>query len=246
MDVGALTWRNCWACGSHTHEQKDCWYTNVTCKKCGKRGRMTSVCWVNAGKAQKGKGKSESKGEKGDIQAVLLKWTRIEKLIQSELMNQHSKLTKLIQNEQLKPNSELITHGSMKQNWTDGTFPHSVTSIPTGQNSGMKCVATTWLSDTGADAQLMPQHVCSQLGEPELQEKTMMLRGANGQDLGTLGTLMVRSFLGLVNVQFSDCGCERRKTMSSEWNAAQIDGLRFLLQENGSYVIQQSSGVDVT
>ena len=123
MDVGALTWRNCWACGSHTHERKDCWYTNVTCKKCGKRGRMTSVCWVNAGKAQKGKGKSESKGEKGDIQAVLLKWTRIEKLIQSELMNQHSKLTKLIQNEQLKPNSELITHGSMKQNWTDGTFP---------------------------------------------------------------------------------------------------------------------------
>ena len=79
MDVGALTWRNCWACGSHTHERKDCWYTNVTCKKCGKRGRMTSVCWVKAGKAQKGKGKSESEGENGDIQAVLLKWTRIEK-----------------------------------------------------------------------------------------------------------------------------------------------------------------------
>ena len=134
----------------------------------------------------------------------------------------------------------------MKHNWTDGTFRNSVANIPTGQNSEMKCVATTWLFDTGADAQLMPQHVCSQQGEPKLQEKTMMLRGANGQDLGALGTLMVRSFLGLVNVQFSDCGCERRKTMSSKWNAAQIDGLRFLLQENGSYVIQQSSGVDVT
>ena len=52
-------------------------------------------------------------------------------------------------------------------------FPNSVTSIQTDRNYEMKCVEIMWLFDTRADAHVMPQHVWSQLGEPELEETTM-------------------------------------------------------------------------
>ena len=78
----------------------------------------------------------------------------------------------------------------------------------------------------GSDAHVMPPHVWTPLGEPQLQEAKMMLRGSTGQDLeplGTCGKKLSRFDQGSV----SRCGCERRKTIPSGCNAAQIDGLRF-------------------
>ena len=63
----------------------------------------------------------------------------------------------------------------------------------------------------GSDAHVMPPHVWTPLGEPQLQEAKMMLRGSNGQDLeplGTCGKKLSRFDQGPV----SRCGCERRKT----------------------------------
>ena len=57
-------------------------------------------------------------------------------------------------------------------------------------------VQTTWLSDTGADAHVMPKYVWEQLGEPTLQTTRVTLRGANGSDLGAIGEVLVRNFSG--------------------------------------------------
>ena len=92
----------------------------------------------------------------------------------------------------------------------------------------------------GSDAHVMPPHVWTPLGEPQLQEAKMMLRGSNGQDLeplGTCGKKLSRFDQGPVSRR----GCERRKTIPSGCNAAQIDGLRFFCgKKNGTYVLQQS------
>ena len=68
----------------------------------------------------------------------------------------------------------------------------------------------------------MPLHVWTPLGEPELQEISMMLRGATGRDNHS-GKRLSRLSQGSV----SCCSCARRETMPSEWHAAQINGLRF-------------------
>ena len=65
MNVGAVAWRMCPACGSQTHQRNDCCYKDETCKKCGKRGHMASVCSHDAGKVQKDKGYGEGNGKKG-------------------------------------------------------------------------------------------------------------------------------------------------------------------------------------
>ena len=63
-------------------------------------------------------------------------------------------------------------------------------------------VETTWLFGTGADAHVMPKHVWEQLGELTLQPTSVTLKGANGQDLGAIGEVLVRGFDGRVKVQF--------------------------------------------
>ena len=55
----------------------------------------------------------------------------------------------------------------------------------------MERVETTWLFDKGADAHMILRFVWTQLGELELQETWLMLRGANAQGLGALGTRVV-------------------------------------------------------
>ena len=87
----------------------------------------------------------------------------------------------------MNQHSELVHTAQTNQNRTDENFQSSVMRIPTDQNSEMKCVETAWLFDTESDAHLMPQRAWSQL---------------NGQDLGALGTLLVRSFLCSITVQF--------------------------------------------
>ena len=70
----------------------------------------------------------------------------------------------------------------------------------------------TWLFDTRADAHLMPQHVGTQLGEPESQ----------GTRLGSVGTPCGEKPSRFDQGSVSCGGRERRKTMSSERNAALV------------------------
>ena len=64
-------------------------------------------------------------------------------------------------------------------------------------------VETNWLFDTGADAHVMPKHVWEPLEEPSLQIPRVTLRGSNGQDLGALGEVQVRGFIGKIKVHFT-------------------------------------------
>ncbi|KAL3094697.1 hypothetical protein niasHT_029964 [Heterodera trifolii] len=34
----------CYSCGGKSHWQKDCWYKNSTCKKCGRNGHIAKAC----------------------------------------------------------------------------------------------------------------------------------------------------------------------------------------------------------
>ena len=34
----------CFRCGKTAHQPKDCWFRNVDCHQCGKRGHIESVC----------------------------------------------------------------------------------------------------------------------------------------------------------------------------------------------------------
>ena len=61
---------------------------------------------------------------------------------------------------------------------------------------GQKEHETIWLFDTRADAHVMPKHVWEQLGEPSLLTTGVTLRGANEQDLGAMGEVQVRGFIG--------------------------------------------------
>ena len=64
-------------------------------------------------------------------------------------------------------------------------------------------VETTCLFDRGADAHVMPNCVWEVLGEPVLQTTRVTLRGVNGQDLGAIGELHVRSFTEKTKVRFT-------------------------------------------
>ena len=61
-------------------------------------------------------------------------------------------------------------------------------------------VETTLLFNTGADAHVIPKW--EQLGEPTLQSTSVTLKGAKRQDLGAIGEVLVKGFIGKVNVQF--------------------------------------------
>ena len=73
-------------------------------------------------------------------------------------------------------------------------------------------VETIWLFDTGADAHVMPKNVW------ELQTTKILLRGASGQDLGAIGEVQVRGFIGKIKVQFTA--------------VVERDGRRCLLERN--------------
>ena len=64
-------------------------------------------------------------------------------------------------------------------------------------------VETIWLFDRGNDAHVMPKHVLGQLGEPSLQTTRVTLRGASGLDLGAMGVVQIRGFIGKIEVQFT-------------------------------------------
>ena len=71
-----------------------------------------------------------------------------------------------------------------------------------GQAIVQEKVLTTWLFDTAADTHVMPKCVWEQMGEPALQTTNITLRGANGQDLGVMGEVQVRGFIGKIKVHF--------------------------------------------
>ena len=85
---------------------------------------------------------------------------------------------------------------------TDGTTEHD-SEQDVHQVRIQEKVETIWLFDTGTDAHVMPKHVLGQLGEPSLQTTRVTLRGASGLDLGAMGVVQVRGFIGKIKVQFT-------------------------------------------
>ena len=77
----------------------------------------------------------------------------------------------------------------------------------------------------------------------------MMLRRASGQDLGASGTLVVRGFPSSVKVQFRVVAAPDARRCLLSGTQLRSMGYACALQEDGSYVMRQSSGtkgVDVT
>ena len=99
-------------------------------------------------------------------------------------------------------------------------------------------VQTTLLFDTRAHAQVMPQYVWKHLGELALQTIRVTLGGANGQDFGAMGELLVRGFLGKIKVQCAvhSGGCKRRRTMPSEWNATQNEWIHVHVESTREFL----------
>ena len=60
MDIGAVAWRRCQACGSHIKRNDG--YKDATCRKCGKRGHLAAACW-SEGQQTKNSGIEGQKGK---------------------------------------------------------------------------------------------------------------------------------------------------------------------------------------
>ena len=66
-----------------------------------------------------------------------------------------------------------------------------------------KKVVTIWLFDTGADAHVYAEVCVGTVGRICTANKNVTLRGANEQDLGAMGEVQVRGFIGKIRVQFT-------------------------------------------
>ena len=96
-------------------------------------------------------------------------------------------------------------------------------------------VQTTWLSDTGADAHVMPKYVWEQLGEPTLQTTRVTLRGANGSDLGAIGEVLVRNFQWTKKVQFTAVGARDARRCFLSGTQLRAKGHTFTLNQHESF-----------
>ena len=104
-----------------------------------------------------------------------------------------------------------MAHKSVKQSrTTDNDSERAAYQVKIQEN-----VETTWLFNTGADAHVMPKYVWEQFRAPALQTTRVTLRGANGQDLGAVGELHVRSFIGKIKVQFTVVARDARRYLLS-------------------------------
>ena len=100
-------------------------------------------------------------------------------------------------------------------------------------------VETTWLFDTGADAHVMPKW--EQLGEPTLQSTCVTLKGANGQDLGAIGEVLVNGFIGKVKVHFKAVVARDVRRCLLSGTQLRAKGSTFRLNEKGSFLAQPKS-----
>ena len=108
---------------------------------------------------------------------------------------------------------------------------------------------TIWSFDTGADAHVMPKHVWEQLREPSLQTTKVTLRGATGQDLGAMGEVQVKGFIGKTKGPVHISGCTRRETTLSEWNVPWNKGIHVHFESAREFshtTKPQRKGDDVT
>ena len=106
-------------------------------------------------------------------------------------------MTKLLMDRKLRRVDDVGVKSVNESGAAENCSEHDV-----GQVKIQERVMTTWLFDTGADTHVMPKSVWEQLGEPTLQTTNVTLRGANGQDLGAMGDVQVRGFIGKIKVQF--------------------------------------------
>ena len=97
-------------------------------------------------------------------------------------------------------------------------------------------VETIWLFDKGVDGHVMPKHVWEQLGEPLLQTTRVMLRGANGQDIGAM---QVRRFVGKTKVQFT-------AVVARDARRCLLSGTQLRTKEYTFTLNRQKKGDDVT
>ena len=99
-------------------------------------------------------------------------------------------------------------------------------------------VETIQLFDTRADADVMPKHVWEQLGEPTLQTTKVTLTEASGQDLGAMGEVQVRSFIGKIKVQFTAVVARDARPCLLSGTQLRTKGYTFKFNQHGSFRTQ--------
>ena len=92
----------------------------------------------------------------------------------------------------------------------------------------------------------MPKNVWEQFRAPTLQTTRVTLRGANGQDLGAVGGLYVRSFIGKIKVQFTALVARDARRGLLSGTQLRTKEYTFTLNQHESYLIQPTSGARVT
>ena len=99
-------------------------------------------------------------------------------------------------------------------------------------------VETTWWFDTGAHAHVMPKYV---------GERTYLtLRGANGQDLGAMGDLLVRGFMAKTQVQFRVVVARDARRCFLTGPQLRAKGHPFILNQHVSFFTQPEDDTQVT
>ena len=107
-------------------------------------------------------------------------------------------------------------------------------------------VVATWLFNTGADANVMPKCVWEQLGEPAQQTTSVTLRGANGQDLGAMGEVQARGFIGKIKVQFTAVVARDARRCLLSGPQLRTKGYTFSLNHRESFLTQPKDGQRTT
>ena len=127
----------------------------------------------------------------------------------------------------------------------DGVTDQNVNQTRTTENDSERDVyqvriqekfETIWLFATGADVHVMPKHVWEQLGELSMQTTRVSLRGANGQDLGAIGEVQVKDFIGKIKVQFTAAVArDARRCLLSGTQLRTKKGIHVHVDQHGSF-----------
>ena len=91
----------------------------------------------------------------------------------------------------------------------------------------------------------MSKYVWEQLEEPLLQPSTVTLRGANGQDLGAMGKVLVRNFIGGTKVQFIATVAKDARRCLLSGTQLRAKGYTFTLEQQRSFLTQPNNGTRV-
>ena len=107
-------------------------------------------------------------------------------------------------------------------------------------------VEIIWLFNTEADAHVMPKQVWEQSGEPSLQTTRVMLSGANGQNLGAMGEVHVRGFIGKIKVQFTAVVARDVRRCLLSGTQLRTKGYPFTSNQQRSFLTQPKGSKKVT